>query len=323
MNSLFGPARFLLSLIGDRGRFHALSALVVLLGVLSLVDEPNLRLGLVLAVAIATVYLIVALSRGIDATRAKLQAELGRIGSGDLSVITKNDSMETDAVNETISQTRDSLARIVSQVRETSNVIVRSTKELGAGNQRLSERTEHQASTLEEATAGMEQLSATVAQNAANAAAASERANKARVIAQSGSQDVNDLIRTVSLIEESSKRVTEIIDAIEGIAFQTNILALNAAVEAARAVEQGRGFAVVAKEVRNLAQRSSDAVRETRTLIAGVTDRVASGNVLAKRAEGSIANVTHGIMALSSMANFMSSSMIYRESVSHTALCRT
>ena len=152
----------------------------------------------------------------------------------------------------------------------------------------------------------MEELSATVEQNAASAEAASSHASDARIIALSGAQNVNELIQTVALIEESSRRVTDIIGAIEGIAFQTNILALNAAVEAARAGEQRRGFAVVASEVRSLAQRSSDAVKETRSLIASVAQRVEAGTALAQRAGESIGKVTEGIDAVAKLTRDVS-----------------
>jgi methyl-accepting chemotaxis protein len=308
MNLLFAPALFLLSKIRFDRRFYLLIGLAVVLAAAGLIDTASIRMPLVIVITLVMVYFQVAVLLGILANRANLQADLSRIGSGDLSVA--NDSAANarlgDTLNSTIHQTRESLASIVSQVQETANVISRATQDLGSGNQRLSERTEHQSSTLEQAAAGMEELSVTVEQNAQNAIAASKRAGDARSIAQSGARDVTDLIQTVSLIAESSKRVTAIVEIIEGIAFQTNILALNAAVEAARAGVQGRGFAVVAKEVRDLAQRSSEAGRETRVLLASVAERIHSGSNLAKRAESSIANVTQGIDEVARLAGEVS-----------------
>ena len=308
MNTLFAPARRLFSVIGFGARFHLLAGLIVLLSMLVAVDDTKLRLTLVGIIASIAVYLVFAIMRSIVEGRQRLQDELGRIGSGHLSISSEVQiaNVERDAVNLAVGRTRESLAKIVLQVRGTSDVIVRSTRELGTGNQRLADRTEHQAATLQEAAAGMEELSATVAQNASNVAAASARASDVRSIAQSGARDVSELIRTVSRIEESSKRVTDIIGVIEGIAFQTNILALNAAIEAARAGDQGRGFAVVAKEVRNLAQRSSEAVTETRALIAGVAEHVGLGSSLATRAEGSISKVTQGIEEVAKLTNEVS-----------------
>lgn len=295
MKALFAPAQGVLSLLKFGQRFYLLVGLVILLGALTMIDDKILRLTLATAVVAPIVYLMVAIKRSIGDGRARLQDELGRIGSGDLSIASDDTPTQRDAVDRAVVRTRENLAQIVSQVRATAEVIVRSTRELSTGNQRLASRTEHQAATLQEAAAGMEQLSVSVAQNAANVAKASERASDARGIAQSGAHDVKELIQTVSLIEASSEKVTDIIGVIEGIAFQTNILALNAAVEAARAGEQGRGFAVVAAEVRNLAQRSSQAAKETRALIAGVAERVAAGNALAERAESNISKVTRGI----------------------------
>lgn len=249
MNFILSPALRLLSVVRLNGGFHLLTALIVLLAGVAFIGDFSLRVTLVLLTAIIAVYFQQALRHNIGARRANLQLELGRMGNGDLSVQSER-SVDTDAVAFAIIRTRENLGRIVSQVQATSRVIAQSAAVLGKGNQRLSERTEHQASTLQQAAAGMEELSVTVAQNATNAAAASERATQARSIAQSGARDVNELIQTVALIDQSSKQVTDIISVIEGIAFQTNIMALNAAVEAARAGDQGRGFAVVAKEVR-------------------------------------------------------------------------
>ncbi len=304
MRVAFLPLRPLISMFGIRGRFYLLGGLVVALAATMLLEAPRLRLTLGGAIAVATVYLLFAILDSIVSTRVRLREQLERIGAGDLSVatVTAQRDSDRDSLGEVVQRTRESLAYIVSQVSTTSSAIVRSTHELNAGNQHLSQRTEHQAATLEQTAAGMEELSASVAENAGNVDAASACASNARNVAQSGARDVNELIQTVSHIERSSKRMTSVIDVIEGIAFQTNILSLNAAVEAARAGEHGRGFAVVASEVRSLAQRSSNAAKETRALIADVAERVAAGTALAKRADDSIVKVTHGIDEVAELA---------------------
>ncbi|HEF4728214.1 TPA: hypothetical protein SAO08_005896, partial [Burkholderia multivorans] len=144
----------------------------------------------------------------------------------------------------------------------------------------LSQRTEEQAAALQQTAASMEQLTATVKQNADHALEAQACADDAREIATRGATVVGEVIGTMGEIDQSSQKVADIIGTIEGIAFQTNILALNAAVEAARAGEQGRGFAVVAGEVRTLAQRSASAAKEIRTLIGESVERVANGSRL-------------------------------------------
>ena len=156
--------------------------------------------------------------------------------------------------------------------------------EIAQGNADLSDRTENQASALEQTAASMEELSATVRQNADNAQAANALAQNATQIASQGGGVVTQVVANMKDIRASSQRIADIIGVIDGIAFQTNILALNAAVEAARAGEQGRGFAVVASEVRALAKRSADAAKEIKVLITDSVQRVESGSTLADQA---------------------------------------
>jgi methyl-accepting chemotaxis protein len=172
---------------------------------------------------------------------------------------------------------QSSLSRVVSSVREGSQNVASASGEIAQGNTDLSARTEEQAADLQQASSSMEQLGATVKQNADNALEADALAKRASDVARSGGEAVSRVVQTMSGINESSRRIADIIGTIDGIAFQTNILALNAAVEAARAGEQGRGFAVVASEVRNLAQRSADAAREIKTLISASVERVEQG----------------------------------------------
>ena len=173
---------------------------------------------------------------------------------------------------------RHSLSHLVGQVRQSTDNIATASGEIAAGNQDLSSRTEDQACSLEETAASMEQLTSTVKQNADNARQANQYAVLASSVAVKGGQVVSQVVTSMGEINNSSRRIIEIVSVIDGIAFQTNILALNAAVEAARAGEQGRGFAVVASEVRNLAQRSAAAAKEIKTLIGDSVARVEAGS---------------------------------------------
>jgi len=181
------------------------------------------------------------------------------------------------------------LAAIFEKVRASSDVINQAAREIASGHVNLSQRTEEQASTLEETAAGMEQLSTTVKRNAESCQLASGLSRSADEVAQRGAQTVHRVVERMAMIDGSSRKIADIIGVIEGIAFQTNILALNAAVEAARAGEQGRGFAVVASEVRDLAQRSAQAAKEIKGLIEESAGNVAEGGKLVHEA-GSIIN---------------------------------
>ncbi|MFL6692642.1 MAG: methyl-accepting chemotaxis protein, partial [Ramlibacter sp.] len=173
---------------------------------------------------------------------------------------------------------------IVTQVRHSSHAVAQSAREVTVGSTELSRRTEQQAAPLEETASGMEELAATVEQNAGNCKVASQLAQRAEAVAREGAQEVHSLVQGMGRIQQGSRRMEDIIGTIEGISFQTNILALNAAVEAARAGEQGRGFAVVATEVRALAQRSSGAAKEIRTLIQDSANEILAGSKQAQAA---------------------------------------
>ncbi|PPD00242.1 MAG: chemotaxis protein [Methylotenera sp.] len=171
----------------------------------------------------------------------------------------------------------DQMTEVIVQVRESGETINTAAGEIASGNNDLSSRTEQQASSLEETAASMEQLASTVKNNAENAKQANQLAIAASGIAVKGGKVVSEVVGTMSAINQSAKKIEDIISVIDGIAFQTNILALNAAVEAARAGEQGRGFAVVAGEVRNLAQRSASAAKEIKELITDSVSKTAEG----------------------------------------------
>ena len=220
------------------------------------------------------------------------------IAQGDLAVRIDLQPGDNDSMLFHIDAMRDTFATIVREVREGSESVATASAEIAQGNHDLSARTESQASALEQTSASMEQLNATVQHNADNAAQASQMAVHASSVAVQGGQVVAEVVDTMRGINEASRKISDIISVIDGIAFQTNILALNAAVEAARAGEQGRGFAVVASEVRLLAGRSAEAAKEIKTLINASVERVASGTVLVDRAGSTMNEVVSSIARL-------------------------
>ncbi|MHB8121011.1 MAG: methyl-accepting chemotaxis protein [Desulfuromonadaceae bacterium] len=208
-----------------------------------------------------------------------------QIASGDLTAKIEVDSEdETGHLLASLKEMNEGLAKIVGEVRTGADSIATATEQIAAGNADLSQRTEEQASALEETASSMEELTSTVKQNADNAQQANQLAISASGVAVKGGDVINKVVRTMESITDSSRKISDIIGVIDGIAFQTNILALNAAVEAARAGEQGRGFAVVAAEVRSLAQRSAAAAKEIKTLIEDSVGKVQDGSRLVEEA---------------------------------------
>ena len=234
-------------------------------------DLQSVRMWITLlgaAVFAVALFALLSLRRGIVAplNQAILIAET--VAAGDLSQEFSSDLQgDFGRLLGALGTMEDTLTDLVSNIKESTDAISVSAREIDTGNTDLSRRTDDQVSALTETAASMEQLTATVRQNADRARSASGLAVNASATAERGGTVVSEVVQTMQAISGSSRKIVDIIQVIEGIAFQTNILALNAAVEAARAGEQGRGFAVVAGEVRSLAQRSSQAASEIKGLI--------------------------------------------------------
>jgi methyl-accepting chemotaxis protein len=236
------------------------------------------------------------LTRGITGPIRSAVRAAETVAAGDLSSRIGADTKdETGALLRALGHMNDSLARIVSEVRSGTDTIGTASGEIGAGSMDLSSRTEQQAASLEETAASMDQITGTVRQNADNARQANQLAITASSVAQDAGSVVGQVIATMGSINESSRKIVDIIGVIDGIAFQTNILALNAAVEAARAGEQGRGFAVVASEVRTLAQRSAAAAKEIKQLIGDSVEKVEAGTKLVDQTGATMEQVVTSI----------------------------
>jgi methyl-accepting chemotaxis protein len=223
-----------------------------------------------------------------------------KVAGGDLTQhIDASGTCETGALLRALRHMNDGLVAIVSQVRSGTDTIATASAEISAGNMDLSSRTEQQAGSLGTTASTVEELTGTVRQNADNARQASQLSIAASEIATQGGAVVDQVVQTMGAINDSSKKIVDIISVIDGIAFQTNILALNAAVEAARAGEQGRGFAVVAGEVRTLAQRSAAAAKEIKALIVDSVSKVEDGTKLVDQAGMTMSEVVDSIRKVS------------------------
>ena len=241
--------------------------------------------SLMVAVTLLSLGGAVWLSRQIVAPLHGAVAMADSVAHGDLTVaIAKGGRDEVGALLNSLAEMQGNLVQLVHHVRQGSEGVATASAEIAQGNHDLSARTEQQASALEETASSMEELSSTVRQNADSARTANQLAHSASTVAVQGGEVVGQVVETMKGINESSRRISDIISVIDGIAFQTNILALNAAVEAARAGEQGRGFAVVASEVRSLAGRSAEAAKEIKLLINASVERVEQGNALVEKA---------------------------------------
>ncbi|SFC86828.1 methyl-accepting chemotaxis protein [Massilia yuzhufengensis] len=266
----------------------------------SILDSYDSTRTLLISLGLAAIALGVAcawlITRSITVPIRAAVAVAQKVASGDLtSRIAAHSGDETGQLMRALGAMNDSLAGIVGRVRTGTSTIAVASDEIAAGNQDLSARTEQQASSLEETAASMEELTSTVKQNADNARHANRLAGEAAMIAGQGGVMVAEVVSTMGSINESSRKIVDIISVIDSIAFQTNILALNAAVEAARAGEQGRGFAVVATEVRNLAQRSATAAKEIKALIDDSVRKVQDGTGQVDRAGETMNEIVRSI----------------------------
>ena len=241
------------------------------------------------------IVLVRSIGRQLGAEPGEAASVAGGVAAGDLSTHIELRPGDTSSLMARLKAMQDSLVIVVSNVRQNSENVAVASAQISQGNNDLSSRTEEQASALQETAASMEQLSATVKQNADNAKQANQLAMGASTVAIKGGEVVGQVVTTMKGINDSSKKIADIISVIDGIAFQTNILALNAAVEAARAGEQGRGFAVVASEVRSLAGRSADAAKEIKTLITASVERVEQGTALVDQAGATMTEVVSSI----------------------------
>ena len=241
------------------------------------------------------------ITRSITAPLRAALSTAQQVAAGDLSSIVqlsgRND--ETGVLLQALKDMQARLAQVVGHVRGNAESVATASAQIAQGNMDLSARTENQAAALQQTAATMDQLSSTVRNNADNARQANQLAAGASAVAARGGEVVSKVVDTMRDIDANSKKISDIISVIDGIAFQTNILALNAAVEAARAGEQGRGFAVVAGEVRSLAQRSAQAAREIKTLISTSVEKVEQGTGLVDRAGSTMGEIVQAIQRVS------------------------
>jgi methyl-accepting chemotaxis protein len=259
----------------------------------------GLLVTLLILAGIGALGVVIARSvlRQIGGEPSEAMAVMGEVARGNLAV-DLSQSVPGSLLDSLSTMVR-SLRTTVSQVRQSTDSISTASGEIATGNQDLSARTEQTASNLQRAASSMEQITGTVKQSADSARQANQLASSAAEVAARGGSVVSQVVTTMDEINASSKKISDIIGVIDGIAFQTNILALNAAVEAARAGEQGRGFAVVASEVRSLAQRSAQAAKEIKGLIGASVDRVEAGSRLVADAGKTMSEIVGSVQRVS------------------------
>ena len=257
----------------------------------------TLATGLVvlLALGIASWFTIKSVWRELGDEPDRLRHIVTRIANGDINAVPSGTQADNSSISGALVGMAGGLRSMITDIRQVADSIRTASSEIAAGNQDLSQRTEETASNLQNAASSMEQLTVTVTQTAASTSTANGLASAATQAAERGGSVVAEVVSNMQEIHSSSRKITDIIGVIDGIAFQTNILALNAAVEAARAGEQGRGFAVVASEVRTLAQRSATAAKEIKALILASSEKIESGTRLVQSAGTAIDDVVASV----------------------------
>ena len=256
----------------------------------------NMYMGIIAVGLITMAMLFFLLSKFVVNPMRELEAMAAKAKDGDLTVRTAVISRdEIGRTGESFNAMFDQVGGVVQSVKSAAGGITTGTIEIAQGNDDLSQRTSAQAGALEETSASMEEMTSTIKQNADNAKQANQLAVAAREVAEKGGAVTDKAVSAMDEINKSSKKIADIINVIDEIAFQTNLLALNAAVEAARAGEQGRGFAVVASEVRNLAQRSASAAKEIKTLINESVQKVGDGSELVNKSGQTLEEIVNSV----------------------------
>ncbi len=273
-------------------------------------DVRSIKAVLVALFAVVTLGILSAafwLSRTLKRRIEQSKKVAECVSAGDLSqTIEPRGADEFTPLLDSLAEMQRSLIDVVTKVRDQAHAVASASEQIGKGSAELSDRTVRQTHSLHQTASTMSQLGSTVAHNALHAAQATAMANEASAVAQQGGEAVKAVVDTMQGIHDASRQISDIINVIDGIAFQTNILALNAAVEAARAGEQGRGFAVVAGEVRSLAQRSAEAAREIKTLITASSEQVERGTQLVDHAGQTMTQIVASIERVNAIVDDIS-----------------